>query len=115
MVDYSDIGARIKETRVKKGFTQEQLAEKVGIGPSHMSHIESGRTVPSFEVFLSIVNALECSSDMLLCREIVSAKPILNHWLSELISDCDEVETKILSDALLALKYTLRKNKTRFL
>jgi len=111
MVDYSDIGARIKEARIRKGLTQEQLAEIVGIGSSHMSHIESGKTVPSFDVFISIVNALQCSSDMLLCREIEAAKPLLNNWLTELISDCDEVETKVLSDTIVALKHTLRKNK----
>ena len=55
-IDYKDIGQRIKTKRVEKGFTQEQLSEMVDIGPSHMSHIESGSTVPSFDVFISILN-----------------------------------------------------------
>ena len=41
-IDYKDIGQRIKTKRIEKGFTQEQLSEMVGVGPSHMSHIESG-------------------------------------------------------------------------
>lgn len=111
-IDYRDIGQRIKLKRIEKGFTQEQLSEMVDIGPSHMSHIESGRTVPSFEVFVSIINALNCSADELLCRETKAAKPILDSWLSELVADCDNTETKILSDILIAAKQTLRKNKT---
>jgi len=111
-IDYKDIGQRIREKRIQKGLTQERLSELVGIGPSHMSHIESGRTVPSFEVFISILNALECSSDELLCRETTATKPILHTWLSELIADCDNTETKILSDILVAAKQTLRRNKT---
>lgn len=111
-IDYAYIGQRIKAKRTEKGLTQERLSELVGIGPSHMSHIESGSTVPSFEVFISILNALDCSSDELLCREIHAAKEHRDSWLTELISDCDPTEAKILSDALIALKATLRKNKT---
>ena len=112
-IDYKDIGQRIKAKRIEKGFTQEQLSEMVGIGPSHMSHIESGNTVPSFEVFISIINALDCSADELLCREAAAAKPILNSWLSELVGDCDNTETKILKDIIIAAKQTLRKNKAK--
>ncbi len=110
-IDYKDIGQRVKQVRIEKGLTQEKLSELVGIGPSHMSHIESGSTVPSFEVFISILNALDCSADALLCREITAAKPICDNWLIGLVADCDTVETKILSDALLSLKTILRKNK----
>ncbi len=110
-IDYRDIGQRIKQVRIEKGLTQEKLSEIVGIGPSHMSHIESGSTVPSFEVFISILNALGCSADELLCREITAAKPICDNWLTGLIADCDPVETKVLSDALISLKAILRKNK----
>lgn len=110
-IDYKDIGQRIKQKRVEQGLTQERLSELVGIGPSHMSHIESGSTVPSFEVFISILNALGCSADELLCRETTIAKPLLSSWLSDLVADCDQTETKILSDVLIATKETLRKNK----
>lgn len=111
-IDYKDIGQRIKAKRVEKGLTQEKLSEAIGVGPSHMSHIESGSTVPSFEVFISILNALDCSADELLCRETTAAKPLLNNWLSELVADCDPTEIKILSDIVISAKQTLRKNKT---
>jgi transcriptional regulator with XRE-family HTH domain len=110
-IDYKDIGQRIKAKRIEKGFTQEQLSEMVNIGPSHMSHIESGSTVPSFEVFISIINALGCSSDELLCREAAAAKPLLSSWLSDLVADCDNTETKILTDIVIAAKQSLRQNK----
>ena len=111
-IDYADIGQRIKAKRIEKGLTQDKLSELVGVGPSHMSHIESGTTVPSFEVFVAILNALDCSADELLCRESKIAKPLLNSWLSELVADCDTTEMKILSDIVVSAKQTLRKNKT---
>lgn len=110
-IDYVDIGQRIKEKRIQKGLTQEKLSELIGVGPSHMSHIEGGSTVPSFEVFIAILNALGCSADELLCREVAASKPILNSWLSELVADCDNTETKILTDIVVTAKQTLRKNK----
>lgn len=112
-IDYVDIGQRIKQKRAERGFTQEKLSELVGIGPSHMSHIEGGTTVPSFEVFIALLNVLECSADELLCREIIAAKSVCDNWLTKLIEDCDPTETKILSDTLVNLKATLRKNKVR--
>jgi len=110
-IDYTDIGQRIKQKRIEKGLTQEKLSELIGVGASHMSHLESGKTVPSMEVFITICNVLECSADELLCREISTAKPILHNWLTELIGDCDSTETKILTDVLSSTKTTLRKNK----
>lgn len=110
-IDYADIGQRIKAKRMEKGLTQEKLSELIGVGPSHMSHIESGSTVPSFEVFIAILNSLDCSADELLCREVKAAKPLLRSWLSDLVADCDQTEMKIISDIVITTKQTLRKNK----
>lgn len=45
-----DFGKRIKELRCKKGITQYQLAELVGIDPKHISHIETGRSFPKADL-----------------------------------------------------------------
>ena len=52
------LGQRIKEIRKSKGFTQEQLAEMVGIGTPNISYIETGKFAPSIENFERIVEAL---------------------------------------------------------
>ena len=110
-IDYKDIGQRIKKIRIERGYTQEKLSEMIGVGASHMSHIEGGKTIPSMEVFINLCNVLECSSDELLCRESKTAKPILGHWLGSLVSDCNDEEMKILTDILVAAKHTIRKNR----
>lgn len=53
------LGQRIKEVRKSKGITQEQLAEKVGIGTSNISYIENGKFAPTIENFEKIVQALD--------------------------------------------------------
>ena len=49
MVDYADIGKRIRACRLAKGRTQEQLANEVGVVVTHISHIETGNSVPSLK------------------------------------------------------------------
>jgi transcriptional regulator with XRE-family HTH domain len=111
MIDYASIGQKVKQIRVSKGVTQEQLAESVGVGVTHISHLETGSGTVSLKVFLAIVNYLECSADEILCKEINAARPIVDNWLAELVADCDPTEVKIIADTVATLKKTLRKNK----
>ena len=48
------IGARIKEIRVKRKLTQEQLAEKTEINPKYLSSIERGLENPTFNTFFKL-------------------------------------------------------------
>ena len=41
MVDYADIGKRIRACRLAKGMTQEQLAEKLELSPAFIGHVEA--------------------------------------------------------------------------
>lgn len=111
MIDYASIGQKLKKARLSKGITQEQLAEAVGVGVTHISHLETGSGTASLKVFLAIINFLDCSADELLCKEIKTAKPIVNNWLAELVEDCTQDEIKIIADMVTALKQTLRKNR----
>ena len=62
MVDYKTLGSRIRAVRLEKKMTQEQLAEAVGVGVTHISHIETGNSIPSLQDMLDIINALGCSA-----------------------------------------------------
>ena len=112
MIDYSSIGYKVKQARIKAGITQEQLAEAVGVGVTHISHLETGSGTVSLKVFIAIVNFLNCSADDLLCKEIKTAKPFVDNWLTELVADCDQTEIKIIADTITTLKRSLRKNKS---
>ena len=58
-MDYYKIGQKIRKTRKAHGLSQEELAEKVNISTTHMSHIETGNTKLSLPVFVDIAAALE--------------------------------------------------------
>ena len=110
MIDYASIGFKVRQARKKKGITQEQLAEAVGVGVTHISHLETGAGTVSLKVFVAIVNYLNCSVDELLCKEVLTARPLVDNWLAELVADCNQTEVKIIADTVSALKQTLKKN-----
>lgn len=109
-IDYLDIGSRIRAERMKQNITQEKLAEMVDVGTTHISHIETGNTIPSMKTFIAIINALHLSSDELLRNHIDKVKHVLEGEVAELIQDCSDDEARIITDTLKALKASLRGN-----
>ncbi len=65
-INYVDIGKRIRQERCNRNFTQEKLAEKIGISVTHMSNIENANTKLSLPVLIDIANVLDCDSDVFL-------------------------------------------------
>ena len=53
------IGRRIKELRRRKGFSQEQLAEKADINSKYLSRMERGTENPTLDMLIKLSNALE--------------------------------------------------------
>lgn len=66
MLDYYAIGQRIRLARKTKFLSQEKLAEKISISPTHMSHIETGDTKLSLQVIADISDVLNISIDELI-------------------------------------------------
>ena len=52
------LGARLKEIRKARGFTQEALAEKVDLTPQYLSRLESGHQSPSVKTVAKLAEAL---------------------------------------------------------
>lgn len=54
---------RVKELRTGAGFTQEELADAVGVSRQTIISIERGRYVPSLALALKIARHFGCSTD----------------------------------------------------
>lgn len=59
-IDYKLIGKRIKSERVKRGMTQEKLAEKLDVSIGYVSQVERGITKISLDLLGAISSILEC-------------------------------------------------------
>lgn len=108
-VNYKDIGKRIKRLRRQQKMSQEILAEKINISPSHMSHIETGQTKASFPTFVHIANALGVTINDLTCDNIDASKAVYDKEMAELLSDCSIEEIRFLCGSVRTLKYEIRK------
>jgi putative transcriptional regulator len=54
---------RVKELRSARGWTQEQLAQAVGVSRQSINSIERERYVPSLELALTFARIFECATD----------------------------------------------------
>ena len=52
------IGARIMHRRKTRGYTQEQLSEKIGYSKNHLSSVERGICVPTTQLIFKICAVL---------------------------------------------------------
>lgn len=59
------IGARLRAARLQQGISVRGLAQSLGVSPSLISQVETGRTQPSVSTLFSIVNELNISLDAL--------------------------------------------------
>jgi transcriptional regulator with XRE-family HTH domain len=64
-INMTNFGDNLKNARTKKGISQGQLAELMGIHPAHISRYERNQTVPSIDVVKKFADILEVSTDML--------------------------------------------------
>ena len=57
---------KVAELRKKNGYTQQVMADKLGIHVSQLKRYEAGTSQPTLSVFRKLVLALHVSADMLL-------------------------------------------------
>ena len=65
-IEPDQIGARLRVERTRRGLSQRKLAQLVGVSPSLISQMESGKVQPSVATLFSIVTELGLSIDQLI-------------------------------------------------
>lgn len=109
-MDYYLIGQRIRKFRKAHSFSQEELAEKIGISTTHMSHIETGNTKLSLAVLVKISLALEVNTDDILFNQPSSNKSSLTDKIFEVLDKCSPQELVIIYDIIRATQISLAKH-----
>jgi transcriptional regulator with XRE-family HTH domain len=64
--EYADMGDRLREARQARGLSLRGLAERLGVSPSLISQVETGRARPSVSTLYAIATTLGISLDELL-------------------------------------------------
>lgn len=108
-MDYYKIGQRIRKIRKAHGFSQEELAEKINISTTHMSHIETGNTKLSLPVFVELAAALDVRTDDLLESNTTTTSAVMEE-VSAVLERCTAQEAKIILDIVKAAKLSMDKH-----
>jgi transcriptional regulator with XRE-family HTH domain len=69
-----DVGARLRAQRERSGIGLRELARRLGISPSAISQIETGRSRPSVSTLYAIVSELGMSLDELFSGNAAAAE-----------------------------------------
>ena len=69
-------GEKIANLRKEKNYTQEQLAELLGVSRQSISKYESGISYPETEKLIRLGDVFDCSMDYLLKDEVEERRPI---------------------------------------
>ncbi len=80
------IGKNIRKYRLAKKLRQEDLAEKAGLSANYIGMVERGEKIPSLETFITILNALDVSADMVLADVVSTGYIVKNSMLNEKLS-----------------------------
>lgn len=80
--DLRVLGEAIRSARMRKGFTQEALAEMLDITPIHLKNIESSRRKPSVPLLFELMELLDLSVDAIVFPERENGQVIRANGLS---------------------------------
>ncbi len=112
IIDYASIGIKIKQLRIKQGLTQNKLAEKSGVEPSNISHIERAATKLSLPTLVNIANALGVSLDEIVYDSIIKNQHITSQAVNELLADCTTSEINSIVEMINVFKKALHRDNT---
>ena len=110
MVDYKRLGERIAQTRKSQKLSQEKLAELADITATNLSHIERGKVKTSIETLVAIANALNVTSNDLLCDSLNSySTQELKNQIAACLDGCTMQELHLIADVAAAVKKRMRE------
>lgn len=98
------LGKKIKQYRILRGYTQEQLSEMLNISQRTLSGIECGNNFLTAQTFEKILKVLEISPDELFYLEYLkSKKEIVNELIEDIKSQTDEEKLRMIYKVVKAI------------
>lgn len=95
-LDYNIIGSRIKQARLAKNYTQEDLAEKIDISVAFLSRVERGNSHINLKRLDQICNLLDVSEAYILNGASNNSQNYLDKEFAELLKKCSPEKQKMI-------------------
>lgn len=111
------LGERLNYARRDSGYTQNSLAESIGVSRGVIFNLEKNKTIPQAIVMNAICRTLNVNSEWLLSgegemrnREDPARSDKVLRELYEFVSELSEDEQLYLLDTAKALKHRLKRD-----
>lgn len=98
IMDSKKIGAFIAANRKKKGLTQEQLGEKLGVSNKTVSRWENGNYMPDLSLLEPLSKELEISLNELLAGQEIEKEKVVEYSEQNLFRTIDYTDKKIKNE-----------------
>ncbi len=102
--DFKAMGQAIKEARLKKGWTREQLAQEVDLAPRYIMSLENNGQHPSFQVYITLMTLFHISVDQFLFPDEGSKKSTRRRQLDVELDGLDEKDYIVIEATAKGLK-----------
>ena len=84
-------GARIRELRIAKNFTQDDLAEHMNVSHGYISFIESGKRGCSVDVLIALSNLFGVSIDYIVLGTVTYGWLLLYLFLASIVGQLGDI------------------------
>lgn len=105
-IDYSVIGSRIKQARLAKNMTQEDLADQIDISVAFLSRVERGNSHINLKRLNQLCNLLDVSEGYLLNGASSNSENYLDKEFTDLIKSVSPDKQKLIYNVAKAIAET---------
>lgn len=95
-LDYSIIGQRIKQARLAKNYTQDELSEKLDVSIAFLSRVERGSSHINLKRLHQLCNLLDVSEGYILNGASSDSENYLTQEFNDLIKSCTADKQRLI-------------------
>jgi transcriptional regulator with XRE-family HTH domain len=103
MVNYKEVGKRIRNARTEKKITQEKFAEMLGVSTGYISQVESGQKCFNLKRLKESENILEKPTSYFIDGTEKESNNYLIDEIVEMLRNLDEEKVKMIKDIVKSM------------
>ena len=107
MIDYNVIGSRIRQYRIERGITQEDLAFQINTSAAYVSNIERGIKKPSLQKLTEIAEVMHVTVNDFLYSSPYTVNTSFDRELQYMLSLCTPEKQKIITKSIAEIINTM--------
>ncbi len=102
-IDFEAIGQKLRAEREQSGYTQEQVAEKIGITPAFVGHLERAERSMSLDTLIKFCNFYQVTIDYLLAETLPPKEHSVATQIANILKDKTPEQQAAILDILRAV------------